>query len=183
VIYITTKIRKNDKQKKKKNESPLLLSGLRTQCYPHEDTGWIPGLTQRVKDLAWLWNTPAAVAPIWPLAQDLPSICYRCGKERKRERERKEGRKKRKKKKNDKQDIKGKNKINEPTRFTMKLMKFKLQGERGCPTHPWSIQTPWERPWLACICSFSPQRAHASGPRKPWSDLEPTNLVYLTSTC
>ena len=36
----------------------------------HEDTGWIPGFTWWVKDLAllWLWCWPAATAPIQPLA-------------------------------------------------------------------------------------------------------------------
>ena len=40
----------------------------------HEDAGSIPGPTRCVKDLAllWLWRRPAAVAPIWPLAQELP---------------------------------------------------------------------------------------------------------------
>ena len=38
----------------------------------HEDSGFIPGLTQLVKDLAllWLWRRPAAAARIQPLAQD-----------------------------------------------------------------------------------------------------------------
>ena len=40
----------------------------------HEDEGLIPGLTQWVKDLAllWLWQRPAAVAPIRSLAWELP---------------------------------------------------------------------------------------------------------------
>ena len=36
----------------------------------HEVAGWIPGLAQRVKDLALLW--PTAVAPIQPLAWEPP---------------------------------------------------------------------------------------------------------------
>ena len=40
----------------------------------HEVVGSIPGLDQRVKDLAllWLWCGPAAVAPIGPLAWEPP---------------------------------------------------------------------------------------------------------------
>ena len=42
----------------------------------HEDVGSIPGLVHWVKDLAlallWLWCRPAAVAPIGPLAWELP---------------------------------------------------------------------------------------------------------------
>ena len=38
-----------------------------------EDVGSIPGLTQWVKDLAWLWHRQAATAvPIQPLAWELP---------------------------------------------------------------------------------------------------------------
>ena len=40
----------------------------------HEGTGSIPGLAQRVKDMAllWLWPRLAAVAPTQPLAWEPP---------------------------------------------------------------------------------------------------------------
>ena len=42
----------------------------------HEVAGLIPGLSQRVKDLAllllWLWHRPAATAPIRPLGWEPP---------------------------------------------------------------------------------------------------------------
>ena len=78
-----------------------------------EDVGSIPGLTQWVKgsgiaascsvgqrcgsDLAllWLWYSPAAVAPIQPLAWELPCAASAAQKEKKG---RKEGRKRERKK-------------------------------------------------------------------------------------
>ena len=51
-------------------------SRLRTQHSVCEDGGLIPGLAKWVKDpaLLWLWCTPAAVAPISPLAWELPYV-------------------------------------------------------------------------------------------------------------
>ena len=52
-----------------------------------EDVGSIPGLTQRVKDLAllWLWHRLAAVAPIPPLAWELPYAVGAALKKKKKE--------------------------------------------------------------------------------------------------
>ena len=51
----------------------------------HADMGLIPGLDQWIKDpvLLWLWCRPAAVAPIRPLAWELP---YAAGVDVKRKR-------------------------------------------------------------------------------------------------
>ena len=55
-------------------EFPLWLNGLRGQHSVCKDVGSVPGLSQWVKDLTlpWLWHRPAAAAPIWPLAWELP---------------------------------------------------------------------------------------------------------------
>ena len=62
---------------------PFVLKGARSSVVAqevknptsiHEDVGLIPGLIQRVKDLAlpWLWCRHAVAAPIQPLAWELP---------------------------------------------------------------------------------------------------------------
>ena len=49
-----------------------------------EDTGLIPGLAQRVKDLAllWLWHRSAAAANSTPSLGT--SICHRCSHKKKK---------------------------------------------------------------------------------------------------
>ena len=53
----------------------------------HEDVGSIPGLTQWVGDLVllWLWYRLAVVAPIQPLAWELPYAAGVAQKDKKNE--------------------------------------------------------------------------------------------------
>ena len=54
--------------------APFVAQQLTNPSRIHEDVCSIPGLAQWVKDLVllWLWCRPAAVAPIQPLAWELP---------------------------------------------------------------------------------------------------------------
>ena len=60
-------------QKEKNKESPLWLR-VTNPTGIHENSGSIPGPAQWAKDpvLLWLWRRPAAIAPIQPLAWELP---------------------------------------------------------------------------------------------------------------
>ena len=53
---------------------PTVAQQVKNLTSIHEHVGSIPGLTQWVKNLAflWLWCRPAAAALILPLAWDLP---------------------------------------------------------------------------------------------------------------
>ena len=59
----------------------------------YEHTCSIPGLAQWVEDptLPWLWHKLAAVAPIQPLAWELPCIPDMALKSKKKKKEEKEG--------------------------------------------------------------------------------------------
>ena len=60
---------------KNKTQSSHCRSEVTNPNSIHEDVGLNPGLTQWLKDpvLLWLWYRPAAVAPIRPLAWELPN--------------------------------------------------------------------------------------------------------------
>ena len=89
----------------------MQLSELRIQTVIHEDLGLIPGFAQCVKGssvaiscgvgqrrgldptLLWLWRRPAAVAPIRPLAWELPyatGAALKSQKKKKKKRKEKE---------------------------------------------------------------------------------------------
>ena len=57
--------------KHSKQEFLLWLTG-KNLTSVHEDVYLIPDPTQWIKDLAWLWLSLAAAAPIRPLAWELP---------------------------------------------------------------------------------------------------------------
>ena len=106
----------------------------------HEDVGLIPGIAQWVGDLAlawcrwqtcidpallWLYCSPAAAAPIQPLAWGLPlepslglCICHGC--DPKNEKKKKKKKKNKKKKKKENQQKKKKKKKNGDHRITWK---------------------------------------------------------------
>ena len=81
-------------------EFPLHLSGLQT-CYPWgfrfdswpRSVGWVSGIAVNCgvgrrygsdPALLWLWNRPAAVALIWPLAMEFPYAACAALKKKKR---------------------------------------------------------------------------------------------------
>ena len=51
---------------------PIVAQWLTNPTRNHKVAGLILGLTQWVKDLAWLWLWPASTAPIRPLAWEPP---------------------------------------------------------------------------------------------------------------
>ena len=64
----------------------VVAQRLMNQISIPEDTGSIPGLTQRVKDLAWLWLwcRPVAIVPIRPLVWEPPDAAGVALKRRKK---------------------------------------------------------------------------------------------------
>ena len=62
------------KQQQKKNRSSRCGAAETNLTRNCKIVGSLPGLAQRVKDLAllWLWHRPAALAPIRPIAWEPP---------------------------------------------------------------------------------------------------------------
>ena len=71
---VTVRMNEITQIKETHTRSSCCGTAVRNPTSIHEDSGSIPGLVQWVKDLAllWLWHRPATVAPIQPLACELP---------------------------------------------------------------------------------------------------------------